>query len=362
MTRTGSVATIQPTQENYVNLVISTQKGVDLDFTAQDLTLSIDDFSERFIEPAMAQLASTIEADAITGLSRKVAQQYGGGDSLATFTSDPMKYFLQAKALLNKSLTPKDNKRFAMLNSPTMAGLVYGNKALFQDASAISEQYLEGVVGRMSGLTFIENEMVDSQLLGTYTLTTADSIEINAANITGSTLTVTSTEGGASVTSLPAGTIITIDGVYDVHPETKASYSNLKQFVLTAAAGASPSSLSIDPPIIPVGGVVGTYVPGMANCSGSPANDANVNVIGTTATTVVNNLVYHKNFAAFVTADLYMPKGGMEMAHREVYDGISMRFLKGFDLINDIQISRVDVLYGYQILRPQLACRVLIQN
>ncbi len=332
-----------------------------MDFTSQDLTLSIDDFAERVLEPAMSQLATSVESDVLSGVANQVYQQYGSADSLATFTADPMKYFLQAKAILNKSLTPKDNKRYALLNSITMAGLVYGNKALFQDASAISEGYLEGIVGRMSGLTFIENELVNSHTLGVYSGT---QWEIDASNIYGSTLTVTA-EGG-SATTMTEGTLFTIDGVYQVHPETKASYSNLQQFVIlgTGSGHTAPTTTSwvISPPIIPVGGVAGVYVPGMANVSNVPTNDVNINIIGTTALSYVNNLVYHKDFATFVTADLYMPKGGMEMAAREVYDGVSMRLLKGFDIINDIQISRFDVLYGYQIIRPQLASRVYIAN
>jgi len=367
ITRTGQVATIQPTQENYTTLVMATQRGVDVDFTSQDLTLSIDDFSERILEPAMAQLSSTIEADVFGSAGLAVAQEYGDADTLATFTSDPMRYFLQAKAILNKALTPKDNKRYANINSPTMAALVYGNKALFQDSSAISEGYLEGITGRMSGLTFLENELV-----GTFTgpNTSAAHFEINASNISGSTLTVQVASG--TVTQIPKGSVVTIAGVYDIHPETKASYPNLKQFVVTADSGAAPTSLSIDPPIIPVGGVVGTYTAGMANCSNVPSNGADVWIAGSkiastdlqtmSAPTLVNNLVYHKDFCTFVTADLYMPKGGMELAAREVYDGVSMRLLKGFDIINDVQISRFDVLYGFKVIRPQLACRILIQN
>ena len=100
----------------------------------------------------------------------------------------------------------------------------------------------------------------------------------------------------------------------------------------------------------------------MANVSASPTASQAIVIVGTTGQSYIDNLVYHKDFATFVTADLYMPKGGMEMAAREVYDGISMRLLKGFDIINDVQVSRFDVLYGYQIVRPQMACRVAIQN
>ena len=358
VTRTGQVANIQPTQENYVQLVVATQKGVDVDFTSQDLTLSIDDFSERILEPAMAQLASSIEADVFT-VANKVYQQYGSAATLSTFASSPLSYFLQAKAILNKSLTPKDAKRYANINSITMAALVDGLKGLFQDASSIAEQYLEGIVGRTSGLTFLENELVPTHTNAAWSGTPV----VASANQTGTSL---ATSGWTATTdAIYAGTIFTVPGCYMVHPETKVAYPSLQQFVCTTttfADGAGLISIPISPAIIPVGGVAGTYSAAMANVSASPTNGQPLSIVGTTGLSYINNLVYHKDFATFVTADLYMPKGGMEMAAREMYDGISMRFLKGFDIINDIQISRFDVLYGYQAIRPQLACRIAVQN
>ena len=359
VTRTGQVANIQPTQENYVQLVLATQKGVDLDFTSQDLTLSIDDFADRILEPAMAQLATTIEADVFSGTATKVYQQYGSAATLNTFASGPLNYFLQAKAILNKSLTPKDNKRYANVNSITMAAMVDGLKGLFQDSSSIAEQYLEGIVGRTGGLTFLENELVPTH----YNAAWSGTPVVASANVTGTTLP---TSGWTATTdAIYAGTIFTVPGCYMVHPETKVAYPSLQQFVCTTttfADGAGLISVPISPAIIPVGGVAGTYTAAMANVSASPTNGQPLSIVGTTGLSYINNLVYHKDFATFVTADLYMPRGGMEMASREVYDGISMRLLKGFDIINDVQISRIDVLYGYQTVRPQMACRMAIQN
>ena len=355
------MAIIQPTQENYVQLVLATQKGVDVDFTSQDLTLSIDDFAERILEPAMAQLATSVEADVFSGTAELVYQQYGDADSLATFEASnaALKYFLQAKAILNKALTPKDNKRYANVNSITMAGLVDSLKGLFQDSSSIAEQYLEGIVGRTAGLTFLENELVPTHTNGAWTGTPV----VYGASQTGSTVVIHSFGGATDVMS--KGTIFTMPGCYMVHPETKVPYATLQQFVVTATTAAvsnNIAALPISPPIIPVGGVLGTYSAAMANVSGSPTSGQPISIVGTTGQSYIDNLVYHKDFATFVTADLYMPKGGMEMAAREMYDGISMRLLKGFDIINDVQISRFDILYGYQTIRPQLACRVAIQN
>jgi hypothetical protein len=52
-----------------------------------------------------------------------------------------------------------------------------------------------------------------------------------------------------------------------------------------------------------------------------------------------------------------MPKG-VDFAHREVYDGISLRVVRNYDIVNDKFPCRIDVLFGYKTVRPAWACRV----
>jgi len=59
--RSGATLAAQDTNESSVTLQVATQKGVDLNFTSVDLTLSLDDFSKRILEPAMSVLAANID-------------------------------------------------------------------------------------------------------------------------------------------------------------------------------------------------------------------------------------------------------------------------------------------------------------
>jgi hypothetical protein len=68
-------------------------------------------------------------------------------------------------------------------------------------------------------------------------------------------------------------------------------------------------------------------------------------------------MLYHKDAFSFATADLVMPQG-VDFASRQVLDGISMRIVRQYDINNDLFPCRLDVLYGYKAIRPQLACRI----
>lgn len=343
--RTGRVASVQASTDRSVTLTVATQKGVDVDMFSSDLALNIsqEDYTERVIEPAMAVLAANVEADA---LNMTLDINHYTGTPGASGGPDDLNDWLDAKAWLNRELAPKDARRYALVDSTTMSNLTYGLKGLFQDSASISKQYLEGVVGRTAGLTFMENDMLPVHTNGTMAgLASA----ICSASQSGASIATT---GWTAADTLTEGSIVKFAGCNAVHPETKVSYGIQQQFVVTedcVADGSGNMTIKIAPEL--------TISGAAQNCSGYPTTSGAVTVLGATATGYGQNLVYHSDAFAFVTADLPVPKG-MEIAVREQYDGLSIRYLRGFDIINDAFISRLDILYGYQTLRRQLACRV----
>ena len=64
--RTGATRSNQDVSETYQTLQVATQKGVDFSFSSVEWTLSLDEFSKRYIVPAMTRLAAEIEADALS--------------------------------------------------------------------------------------------------------------------------------------------------------------------------------------------------------------------------------------------------------------------------------------------------------
>lgn len=329
--RTGATLSAQDTTESSVTLQVATQKGVDLNFTSAELTLSLDDFSKRIIQPAMSVLAANIEYDAMA-MYKDIYQSVWNGGSALTLAK-----ILAGRKILQDALAPLDN-RTANLNTQDNVDLVDSLKGLFNDTTNLSKQYREGYMGRTAGFDFMENTMWPAHTRGgsnTAYLT-------NGATQTGSTLVV---DTGATAPS--AGDVITIAGVYKVHPETKVSTGILQQFVI--GSGATTTSFPISPAIVASGAT--------QNVSNAAADNSAITFLGTASTAVGTSMEYQSGAFAFATADLVMPDG-VDWKAREVLDGISMRMVRQYDINNDKFPTRLDVLYGYKTIRPQLAVRL----
>ena len=337
--RTGATLNAQETQEinNYAALTVGTQKGVDLNFTSAELTMSLDDFSQRILQPAMSVLAANIEADALS-MALDVYQSVNNIGSAITLSK-----VLGGRKLLQDALAPSDNQRTALLNTQDNADLVDALKGLFQDSTAISKQYKEGIMGRTAGFDFYENTLLANQATGT--AASATTYTVNGASQVGSGVVV-----ATGATTFKRGDVVTFAGCNRVHPETKADTGVLQQFVVTTDHPGGAGTLAISPAIVTSGG--------FQNVSASPTNGGAVVKVGGASAIYKPSMVFHKEAFAFATADLILP-GGVDFAAREVMDGISIRTVRQYDINNDKFPCRLDVLYGYKTLRAQLAARIL---
>ena len=344
--RTGSVMSGgnppgQDTAETSVQLNVTNQKGIDLNFTSIDLTMALDDFSDRIIQPAMAVLASTIESDMMNNVVNDIYQQVTNNGSSIQFN-----HVLQARKILSDSLAPMDNKRCCNLNTQDNLDLVDFLKGLFQDSDSIAEQYTEGSMGRTGGFNFYENTLWATHTVGTKAGTPLS----NGVNQTGASLVTDGWTAGQTV--LKKGDIFTIAGVFKVHPETKNSLGILQQFVATAdgtADGSGNLTIPISPAIVATGPT--------QNVSNAAADNSAIAVAGAASTAHGISMAFHRDAFVFATADLEMPYG-VDWASRQVLDGVSMRIVRAYDINNDKFPCRLDVLYGYKTVRPQLAVRL----
>lgn len=345
--RTGRVMSAQNATETYVSLPVSTQKGVDMDFTSAEFTMSIDNFSTRFLKPAMSVLSSTVDYDALA-MTLKVQNSVGSpGTTPATYL-----VWGQANQKLDEFLAPRDGNRTAVLSPAAMASTVDGLKGLFQAGDAIADQYRSGVMTRAIDLKWAMDQNVRNATMGTRDGTVA----VTGAVATASTQVALDFTGGTSATAtITAGEVFTMGSVFAVNDETKQTYTFLKQFTVTSTQTAA-SSQWLTVPVSPT--IYGSGSGALQNVDALPANNAAVTFYGTTSSTVYpQNLIFHKDAFTFATADLRMPRN-QEMAARKVMDGISMRIWEGADITNDAFPVRSDVLYGFVETYPELACRV----
>ena len=332
--RTGATLATQDTTEQSETITMATQKGVDVEFTSVDLTLDLDDFSSRILDPMMSVLAANIESDALS-MFKDVYNEVDNIGSASTFRT-----ILEGRKKLVDNLAGTTGLK-CNLDTQTNVDMVDVLKGLFNNPTNISKQYLDGMLGQTGGFNFFENTLMPRHVTGTDD-GTGDYL-INGAAQTGDTLVI-DTGAGTFLT----GDVFTILGLNRVHPETKVDTGQLQQFVVTADSGASATSLSISPAIVITGG--------SQNVVAAPADGATLNKLGGASATHDISLGYAKDAFAFVSADLRMPRG-VDFAAREVMDGISMRIVSDYDITTDAFPTRIDVLYGFKTLRPQLAVR-----
>lgn len=340
--RSGRVANPQDTVERQVPLTVSSQKGVDLSFTSAELALSMDDFSNRYILPAVNALAGGVALDVMTATESFSNLSFKGRDtanSSGTIVTPDSAAWLDAGAMLDMTSTPRANSkgmRKAILDPRTQARTVDSMSGLFNNAQKIGDQFKSGEMGvNTLGLDWGMDQTVLKHTNGTYTAGA-----VAGAGQTGSTLTTAAITG-----TFNKGDVIVIAGVFGVNPVTKQTTGELRQFAVTANVAAGSTQIPIYPAIIPGNVAYGTV-------TASPAAGALITLVGGAGVTFRKNFAMDPTAITMATADLHLPRN-MDMASREVYDGISMRFLRGFDITNDVFISRLDILYGYTAPRPE---------
>ena len=355
--RTGSrVMDVQDSVQVSTNLVVATQDGVDMRFNSRELALDLDNFSKLHLEPAMATLVSGIESDCLSYCTKNTFNFAGNWTPSTGYTNNtalsPVSSLTaagNARTRLNQNLAPKMD-RMAQFDSGTMASLVTGVASYFNPSNAISEQYREGLVARTAMADYYENERV-------FSLTTITSVTQSTAKMNGfiSTLGQTSTNVTSITQQVPVGTLFTIANVYDVHPETKAQYNVLKQFTVTSS-NSNASSWNFAPAIYMSG--PRQNVSGAFTATTLAQSSYAITIVGTTTATFANGLMYYKDAFTFATAALPIMADAARCVVK-TYDGLSLRLWQASDIRNDEQLTRIDILYGFQAIRPEWACRVI---
>ena len=338
----GAALQVQDDNEQFTTLTVSSQKHIGVNFTSAELTMQLDDFAERVLKPRVSQLASSVDAD--------VANSYKGiANSVGTPGTTPSTslVLLQANQKLNEFATPM-SPRYATVNPAANAGLVEGMKGLFNPTGTISRQFKNGMMGE--------------GILGLDEINMSQSILNHTNGDWGTGITVTSTVSTQGQATLPisftgssktwnVGDVFTIADVFAVNPQTRQSTGSLQQFTVTAVgSGSSTATLNISPAIYTSGHALATV-------DSFPQASAVVTMVGSANTGYAQNLVYHKDAISFATADLLLPQG-VDMASRQVHNGISLRIVRQYDINNDRMPCRIDVLYGYAAIRPVTAVRM----
>lgn len=344
----GSAIDIQPLSDKSMPLTLNKQYQRSFAMNNVDLTLSIDDFTGRYLQPAIINMANEIDQDGLL-LARQYAQNAVGtpGTSPAS-TADLLGVVGSARQKLMESLAPAGEK-LCLVATP--GGMQKGFQYLtqtFNPQATIGEQYKTGRIYNAGGFDWMEDQLVPTYSAGTH----GGAGAVNGAAQAGGTLV---TDGWSAGTTLNVGAVFTIDGVFAVNDQTKEPYSYLKQFVVIAknAAGAA-QTLQISPAIVGPGDA-------RSNVSALPADDALINVFGATGVVADEAIGFHRNAFVFGTADLAMPSDGATGYRASVPElGLSVCVTKQFDIRSYQDIMRIDLLGGWAPLYPELSVKVAL--
>lgn len=361
---TGINLAVQDYIETFVPVTLTNQDHVDMSFNSQELTLSIDDFSDRVIKPNMASLANAIDYN---GLGQYIfIANFGGTPGTIPATALA---FLDGGATLDSLAAPKDGQRSAIVDPRTQAFMVDGLKGLFQKSDNIAQQYETGNMGTGLGFKFSMDQNIRRHLPGQrggVPVTTGAQGGTPPSGALGSagadaSRTFPLLTGGwtaAVANRVNAGDVFTVPGVFSVNPQNRQSTGALQTFTVTANAasdGAGVATLNIYPYPIFSG-----QFQNVTSASGDiPAASPLTFLTGTLsgAITYAQNMLFHKDAFTLATADLIMPQG-VDMAARNNYKGISMRLVRQYRIGTDDLPCRVDVLYGHKTIYAELAYRL----
>lgn len=351
----GATRSNQDVEEGNTSITIDKRKHVSWGFTGQDMTLSIEEYSKRYIQPAMIALANQIDVD-VLALYKNVWNWVGTpGQSINSFQDLSL-----APKRLDKMAVPKDS-RCAVLDTDdawdmvsNLSGLNLGDSGT---RSPQAQAYREAMLGRVAKMDIYDDQNVQVHTTGTFTsgstpLTNGANQDVAYSAVLSSYQQSLITDGWAvSTLVLTAGDVITLAGVNAVNPISKADLGFLQEFVVLSDAtsdGSGNATLTISPPII----TSGPY----QTVSAGPGDGAAITPKGTEASSYGQNMAFHKNAFALVTVPLEMPDSAVWKA-RESYDGFSVRLTKFWDGDNDFEAIRCDVLYGVKAIYPDLATR-----
>jgi hypothetical protein len=348
----ATLGTATDIEERAATVTLDQRQKVHFEITSQDMTLKVEDMTERFIRPAMEELAQKVEVD-LAGVYTNI------GNFSGTPGTTPTSFLTVASngAVLSKLGVPMQD-RCLFVNADAAVALADGLKTVFPDSIA-RKAIEEASVGRYGRYDIFESNSLATHTVGAHGGTPL---------INGASQSVTYAASGDSMTQslvtdgwtnsitnvLLAGDVITIAGVNSVNRRTRVDTGDLQTFTVTADAtsGAStgPATLTISPPMI----ISGPY----QTVTAAPADGAAIVVkTGTAGTSYPQNLGFHKNAITLAMAPLDMPEDGVSAA-RESFKGISIRSVRQFDIINDKTIFRFDILYGIKAQNPDFAVRL----
>lgn len=355
----GSAFQSQPVNDQTVDITLTDQAHVGMEFSTRSLTLEIDDYKKRYIMPAVHALVNQVDYDGLSRMYKKVAKSVGAPGttpgSTGTLPYAANNTYSAARVKLEEIGVPT-SELVAMLSPDMHMYLASANSTVFNPSASVSKFFKTGqFAGEALGIgSWFSTQNIPIHTTGDLGGTPL----VNDTVAEGATSVITDAWTSAAATRLKEGDVVQFAGCYEINPLSFQSTGRLKDWVVTAdcaSDGSGNLTITLNPPMRSTGN--------QANCSALPANNAAVTTFGHASSyatkTSPQGLVYHPDAFALVFADLEKPEGlwvSERLSNKEL--GISIRFLKDYSIDSDQSPARLDILYGWAAIRQELACRV----
>lgn len=347
----GATLAKQDVKESYTSITIDTRKHVGWGFNTNDLTLKIEEYAKRYLEPAGIRLANDIDY--------ALCQLYSAfWLSAGTPGTTPNQFSMlgDIATVMDNGAVPDDGNRKLVLTPAARWSMADAMKGIY-DNSMPRDMVRKGMLGQLANFSIYGDQNTPMHTTGARV--TDPAILVKGANQTSNSdptaLSMSFAIDGFvadTADSVKAGDVFTIANVYAVNPVSKATTGQLQRFVVnTSATPASGiiAALNISPAIV----TTGAY----QNVDSVPANDALITFMGSTSTAYAQNLAFHRNAMALVTVPLMLPDGAAFKA-RIQHNGISLRVVKDYSIIDDEDIIRLDILFGKKAIYRDLGARL----
>ena len=328
------------------DVAIDTVRGIDFEFTEAERSLSLPEaaeFSEQFIMPKVSQLAATIDAYCANYMKNEIYQV----SPVTTIGTAPnsLSFYTAGTRMIQESLAPMDGPLSCIISPRSNQSMVAALQGQYNPSQNISEMYTKGQIAKAGGMDWYLSQNLPAHTHGTCTTGTSPAV----SGYTSSTMTISGVTSGGT---LKAGDSFYMSACYPVNFETKGSYSDGQRFTVVSDTTASGTNITVS--VMPNIVISGPN----QNVSGTPVGSTVTFHQTTSGQVVQNDLILHKKAFALCFAELYQPKG-MEVAKTFTKNGVSVAYVKGFDINTRSLINRLDVYFGIRPLQLGWAARVI---
>lgn len=343
--------------EPSTTITVDTQKHVAMDFDETDLTLSVEDFSRKYTAPATIALANVIDSDGFDEYSNIYNLVGTPGTTPSTFG-----VLANIAERMDNEAVPADMERCAIWSPKAIWALSDGELKSVFEQNIVNTMLRRGFRGSFAQMEHFMDQNVSAHTTGTHS--TGSTPVMNGATAEGAT--TLAIDGWANSTLvLKKGDVFTIAGVYGVNPVSGKVWegNQLRQFVATADVTSNSSgeaSVPISPQIYS-SAASEVYLP-YQTVGALPANGAAITVVGSEATGYAQNLAFHRDCFACTVVPFKRPKSaGRSVDWGQASDkqlGLSITVVTAFDIDSYFEATRLDVLYGWDTVRPELGVRI----